>query len=99
MISQSFIHPKNKSMQKKVYIGVDVSSATLDICVRQEGRPQSLVIKNEAKDTRAFLHPYARQLLVMGMENTGRYNWMPYDSLAGTKQQLYVMSLLTVKKA
>jgi transposase len=86
-------------MQKQVYIGIDVSSATLDICVRQEGRQQSLVISNESKEIRAFLRPYARQVLVIGMENTGRYNWMLYEALAGAKHRVYVIPPLHLKKS
>jgi transposase len=86
-------------MQKQVYIGIDVSSATLDICVRQQEKQQSFVINNDAKDIRAFLRPYARQVLVIGMENTGRYNWMLYEALAGTKHGVYVISPLHLKKS
>jgi transposase len=86
-------------MEKQVYIGIDVSNATLDICVRQGEKQQSLVINNDAKAIRAFLRSYARQVLVIGMENTGRYNWMLYEALAGTKHRVYVISPLHLKKS
>lgn len=86
-------------MEKQIYIGIDVSSATLDICVRQEHTQQSLVINNDPKDIRSFLRRYTKQELVIGMENTGRYNWTLYEVLAGTKHRVYVISPLHLKKS
>jgi transposase len=45
-----------------------------------------------------FLRPY-RKVLVIGMENTGRYNWMLYEALAETKHRVYVISPLHLKKS
>src|ERR1043165_71048 len=86
-------------MEKQIYIGIDVSSATLDICVRQEQAQQSLVINNQVKSIQSFLRKYAKRKLVIAMENTGRYNWMLYEALAETKHLVYVISPLHLKKS
>jgi len=86
-------------MEKQIYIGIDVSSATLDICIRQEQTHESLVINNQAKAIQSFLRKYAKQRLIIAMENTGRYNWMLYEVLAETKHLVYVISPLHLKKS
>ena len=86
-------------MEKKIYIGIDVSSATLDICVRQEQQRQSFIINNQVKDIRNFFKPYSKQELVIGMENTGRYNWSLYEALADTPHKVFVISPLHMKNS
>lgn len=97
MISQSLI--KNKNMKKKIYIGIDISSATLDLCVRIDETQESLVIKNEVKAIKAFLKKYVKDDLVIGMENTGRYNWQLYEALAGSSHLVYVIPPIHLKKS
>ena len=86
-------------MEKQIYIGIDVSSATLDICVRQEATQQSFVINNQVKTIQSFLRKYSKQKLIIAMENTGRHNWMLYEALAETKHLVYVISPLHLKKS
>lgn len=86
-------------MEKRIYVGIDVSSGTLDICIRQGLRQQSLVIKNTEKDIRSFLRKYQRKEIVFGMENTGRFNWALYGVLADTRHRVYVISPVHLKKS
>ena len=86
-------------MQKQIYIGIDVSNTTLDICVRQEHSLESFVINNQTKDIKRFFKPYANKALIIGMENTGRYNWSLYEALAGTTHKVFVISPLHLKKS
>ena len=67
-------------MQNQTTIGIDVSSATLDICVINECGQYSFVINNEVKAIGKFLGAY-KECLIIGMENTGRYNWALYEVL------------------
>ena len=79
-------------------IGIDVSAATLDICM--SGKEQkSVVIKNEVADIRKFFNTYKSECLVIGMENTGRYNWALYEVLKDLDHQVYVISPLHLKKS
>ncbi len=82
-----------------IYIGIDISSATLDICVRKEETQESLVIKNEVKAIKAFFKKYVKYDLVIGMENTGRYNWQLYEVLTGSKHLVYVIPPIHLKRS
>ena len=86
-------------MKKKIYIGIDISSATLDICVSMDETHESHVIKNEVKAIKSFLKKYFKHDLVIGMENTGRYNWQLYEVLAGSHHLVYVITPIHLKKS
>jgi transposase len=86
-------------MEKQIYMGIDVSSATLDICIRQGQVQESFIINNQVKAIQSFLRKYSKRELVIGMENTGRYNWMLYEVLSGTKHRVFVISPLHLKKS
>lgn len=85
-------------MQNQTIIGIDVSSATLDIYVN--GKEQkSFVIKNETTAIGRFFNAYKGECLLIGMENTGRYNWALYEILKDLHHQVYVISPLHLKKS
>jgi len=85
-------------MQNQTIIGIDVSAATLDICVTGK-QQQSVVINNESASIRKFFNSYKDECLLIGMENTGRYNWALYDVLKDLHHQVYVVSPLHLKKS
>jgi transposase len=85
-------------MQNQTIVGIDVSSATLDICVINECGQCSFVINNEEKAISKFFKAY-KECLVIGMENTGRYNWALYEVLKGTTHLVFVVSPLHLKKS
>lgn len=88
-----------KIMQNPSIVGIDISSATLDICVNTTGKQSSLVIDNEAKAIRKFFSSF-KESLIIGMENTGRYNWALYEVLKDLPQhQVFVISPLHLKKS
>jgi len=84
---------------KQVFIGIDVSAATLDICIKVNDSFTSVVINNQIKDIRNFLQPFQQQSVMIGMENTGRYNWAFYEALSGFEFTTYVISPLHLKKS
>lgn len=84
---------------KKVIIGIDISSKTLDICLKQGEQVSYSTIDNELKSIRRFLKKYARDEVVVAMENTGRYNWKLFEVLPGFDFQVYVISPLHLKKS
>lgn len=85
-------------MQNQTIVGIDVSSATLDICVTSRQGQQSFVINNDVKSICKFFSSY-QECLIIGMENTGRYNWALYEALKGTTHQVFVISPLHLKKS
>lgn len=84
---------------KKIFIGIDISSKTLDICLKVGGIVQYFTIQNELKAIRAFLKRYAVAETVIAMENTGRYNWNLFEVLGGLDFSVYVLSPLHLKKS
>lgn len=84
---------------EKIFIGIDISSRTLDICLKTEGALQYLTIPNQTRPIKAFLKKYASAGSTIAMENTGRYNWNLYEALAGTDIQVYVIPPIHLKKS
>lgn len=85
-------------MQNQTIVGIDVSNATLDICVNSSNGESSFVIDNELKAICKFFNAY-KECMVIGMENTGRYNWALYEALKDTMHRVFVISPLHLKKS
>jgi transposase len=95
----SRISSKIKVMQKnEIIIGIDVSKATLDICMNQMGTKSFHVIANNVKSVRKFFDSLSRPA-ILAMENTGRYNWHLYEVLANTHNTVYVLNPLHLKRS
>lgn len=87
-------------MQNRLTVGIDISSATLDLCVRNNGTHDFFVIKNEIRAIKKFFKAFKKESLLIGMENTGRYNWALYEVLAELPQhQIFVIPPIHLKKS
>jgi transposase len=86
-------------MKNLTFMGIDVSSKTLDICVKKENVITSFMIKNNPADIRKFLKKHEKDDIRVAMENTGRYNWNLYEVLADKTFPVYVISPLHLKKS
>lgn len=86
-------------MKKLICIGIDVSNATLDLCVRNGLTQQSFTIANCVKDIHEFFQPYDKHSLIIAMENTGRYNWFLFEVLAESMYKVFVIPPLHLKKS
>jgi len=84
---------------KKIFIGIDISSKTLDICLKTDGTSQYFTINNEPRAIRSFFKKYATQYAVIAMENTGHYNWNLLEVLSGLRSAVYVLAPLHLKKS
>jgi len=84
---------------KNIIIGIDVSSKTLDICVKNEKEVTYFIIENTLKEIKKFLRPFDKTKTVLAMENTGRYNWNLYDSLESFDFKVYVINPLHLSKS
>ena len=84
---------------KKIFIGIDISSRTLDICLKVDGEVEYFSIQNEVKAIRSFFKKYTATGTVVAMENTGRYNWNLFEVLGGMNLSVYVLSPLHLKKS
>lgn len=85
---------------KRIIIGIDVSKATLDICLLKDGQASHQVINNTVKAIRSFLKQFDQpEQVTVGMENTGRYNWALYEVLGDCPMVTYVIAPLHLKKS
>ena len=84
---------------KNIIIGIDISKKTLDLCIKDQKSITYHSIENNVTSIRRFLKPYAKQNLIIAMENTGRYNWNLYEILPNFNFTVYVISPLHLKKS
>ncbi|OBQ54242.1 IS110 family transposase [Tamlana sp. s12] len=84
---------------KNIFIGIDISSKTLDICEKVGQDVTYSKIKNNQQQIRKFLKAYQGQKVVVSMENTGRYNWELYDVLPEFDFKVYVLNPISLSKS
>lgn len=84
---------------KKITIGIDISSQTLDMCLQKEGKTEFVTIANDVKAIHGFFKKLAKEEVIVAMENTGRYNWQLYEALPKYNFAVYVISALHLKKS
>jgi transposase len=93
---------KQDYQTKQTFIGIDISKRVLDICVLPINGPGQLYqIANTTDAIRQWLlssFEDSRQL-VIGMENTGRYNWPLYQSLSEFGATVFVLHPLALSKS
>lgn len=86
---------------EKIFIGIDVSKTTLDICTKQDNMVVFEKIENSTAAIRKFLKPFKtlEHRVILSMENTGRYNLYLYDVLEKSGIAVYVINPLHIKKS
>ena len=83
---------------KNIIIGIDISSKTLDICVKEES-VNYFSIENNVQIIKRFFKRYSNENVIIAMENTGRYNWNLFEVLEKFNFRVYVISALHIKKS
>lgn len=83
---------------KNIIIGIDISSKTLDICIKDE-IISYFSIENKVSVIKRFFKKYTSENVIVAMENTGRYNWNLFEVLEKSNFKVYVISALHIKKS
>lgn len=83
---------------KNIIIGIDISSKTLDICIKEES-VNYFSIENNVQVIKRFFKKYSNENVIIAMENTGRYNWNLFEALEKFNFKVYVISALHIKKS
>jgi len=83
---------------ENIIIGIDISSKTLDICVKKETDVEYFNIENTQKVIKKFFKRFDKQIIV-AMENTGRYNWNLYEVFEDFDFKVYVLNPLHLSKS
>lgn len=86
-------------MQKFIYLGIDISKKVLDICIKESDKEELKQISNKVKAIMKLLKSYPADQLIIGMENTGRYNYPLYEALAKSEAKVFVIPPLHLKKS
>ena len=84
---------------ESIIIGIDISKKTLDICVKKASTINYYVIANEVREIKKFFKAYRQEMVVIAMENTGRYNWNLFEVLEGFEFKVYMLSALHLKNS
>lgn len=95
--SNHLLNRKSKVM-KNIIIGIDISSKTLDICVKEES-VNYFSIENKVQVIKRLFKKYSGENVMIAMENTGRYNWNLFEALEKFDFKVYVISALHIKKS
>lgn len=89
--------------EKEIIIGIDVSKATLDVCILANNKPHHQQIKNTTKSIQSWINKLTKEYqadnIVVCMENTGYYNWPCYDVLGSKDIELYTINPLHLKRS
>lgn len=84
---------------KNFIIGIDISSKTLDICVKESQELSHFKIENSQKAILKFFRVYKENQVIVAMENTGRYNWNLFEVLPKFNFKIYVLNPLHLSKS
>ena len=84
---------------KNFIIGIDISSKTLDICVKEQQEILHFEIENSQKAILKFFRTYKENQVIVAMENTGRYNWNLFEVLPKFNFKIYVLNPLHLSKS
>ena len=86
---------------KNIFIGIDVSNKTLDICVKEFGKSTFYTIENSITSCKKFFNKFkdSSNKTYVAMENTGRYNYNLYEALEKFSFLVYVINPIHIKKS
>lgn len=86
---------------RTVFMGIDVSKNTLDFCIHDSQKNKNYSIKNSEKEIMKLFNKCTSysSCIIVGVENTGRYNWPLYHALLDKDVKLYVVSPLHLKRS
>jgi len=86
---------------KSIYLGVDISKKTLDICLVDQDSESFSTIDNTVRSIRKFFEGIAlidKQAFI-AMENTGLYNYNLYEVLKDFHFKVYVIDPKHIKRS
>src|SRR5690606_13503069 len=98
MMNSLITFKRNKFMEN-IIIGIDISSKTLDICIKSKSSLNYFTIDNTVVAIKSFFKAYKTDDVILAMENTGRYNWNLLSCLESYSFRVYVIPPLHLKRS
>jgi len=86
---------------KNIFIGIDISKQTLDICIKADNQITFCTIENNISSCKKFFKSYTNNSsnIYVCLENTGRYNYNLYEVLEHLSFLVYVINPIHIKKS
>lgn len=86
---------------KSIYVGIDVSKRTLDVCLKGSGKEQFFKIENKSHRIKNLFKKLSKvdSCAVIAMENTGNYNHQLYKVLPNFNFTVYVIDPKHIKRS
>lgn len=86
---------------KSIFVGIDISKCTLDLCVMESGKITYHKIKNNVAAISKLLKSIGKldSDVFVCMENTGYYNFNLYEALKGFHFKIYVVDPKHIKRS
>lgn len=86
---------------KRIYVGIDISKETLDLCIKRENTFSFKNIKNRVKAIEKLLKTLKKEgkEVFIAMENTGHYNFNLYDVLEHFNFKVFVIDPKHLKRS
>ena len=86
---------------KNIFIGIDVSNKTLDICIKENNSLTFCTIENSISSCKKFFNKFKSSscFTYIAMENTGRSNYNLYEALEQFSFLVYVINPIHMKKS
>ena len=84
--------------KEQIFIGIDISKHKLDLCIHQEGKKDVFCeLKNEPNAIKKFFTRYNSEVVLVGVENTGRYNYPLNFVFRKLNTKLFIIPPLQLK--
>tara|TARA_B100000508_G_C11428822_1_gene262258 strand:- start:8 stop:1000 length:993 start_codon:yes stop_codon:yes gene_type:complete len=88
--------------KKELFVGIDVSKSTLDVCLLNEGC-RSLEIANSPSSIKRFMKKIEKEFsevkIHVCIENTGKYSWRLMEIIPEFNVSFYVINPLHLKRS
>lgn len=92
---------KHYEVMKSIYVGIDVSKRTLDVCLKGSDNEQFFKIENKSNIIKKLFKELSKvdSCAVIAMENTGHYNHKLYKVLPNFNFTVYVIDPKHIKRS
>ena len=92
---------KYYEVMKSIYVGIDVSKRTLDVCLKGSDKEQYFKIENKPNSIKKLFNELSKieSCAVIAMENTGHYNHQLYRVLPNYNFAVYVIDPKHIKRS
>ena len=86
---------------KSIYVGIDVSKRTLDVCLKGSEKDKFFKIENKVKSIKKLFKELSKidSYIVIARENTGHYNHQLYKVLPNFNFTVYVVDPKHIKRS